>query len=75
MAKPLKKINEGIRKYLMSVPMFLLLVGWALAMGFGFSTTNDFTRRPLNNFHGLGVAFLLVAFPVAYAVVKHLDRK
>lgn len=52
-----------------SPAMFLLLVSFALIMGFAFSTANDFTRRPLINLSPLGVVIALLGFPIAYAYI------
>lgn len=57
-----------------SSAMFILLVSFAIMMGFAFSTTNDFTRRPLANFSGIGLAILFVGYPLVYAMIVHMDK-
>ena len=58
-----------------STSMVLLLVSFALIMGFAFSLANDFTRRPLTNLSPLGVVVALIAFPVAFCFIKNAERK
>jgi hypothetical protein len=67
---------KGKVYHMFTNPSYLaLLVCIGLLLGFGFSVTNDFTRRPLSNFTGIGVALILVLFPVVFATVRHLERK
>lgn len=69
-----KSVKGKVHHMLMNPAYMILLTCIGLLFGFGFSTTNDFTRRPLSNFTGIGVAIILVFFPYVFAYVRYLER-
>ena len=74
MVKTNHSVGSKVKHMFMNPSYLALLVCIGLLLGFGFSTTNDFTRRPLSNFTGIGVALILVLFPVVFTAVRHMER-
>ena len=74
MVKEKHSVGSKVKHVFMNPSYLALLVCIGLLLGFGFSVTNDFTRRPLSNFTGIGVALILVFFPAVFAWVRHLER-
>jgi hypothetical protein len=70
-----KPMIDTEKLFFMSSEMFILLVSFAVMMGFAFSVTNAFTRRPLANFGGTGLAILFIGFPLVYVLAKNMHRR